>query len=178
MKSLFLALLLLPITAYPQGVNLATGSSQQKLISAVGDANMARALQSDICSHRDTVLTSAEIDALNATPIELVPAPGAGKSLFVCSVVAWLNYNSTAWAGSSETIPLKYGTAGTTITTITEAFMERTSDGYQNLLPVDGVGAQDNTAIYATANADFTTGNSPLSVRVYYRTVGGSTILE
>lgn len=179
MKSLFIALLLLPLTAYPDAVNNDSNSVKQKFVSAFGDANVARSEAHSICSYRDTVLSSAEIDALNATPIEIVPAPGAGKTLVMCNVVAWLNYGGTAWAGSSETMPIKYGTGGATVATITEAYMEGTTDAYQMLQPSTVTsGNVENLAFYATANADFTTGNSPLSLRVYYRTVGGSTILE
>jgi hypothetical protein len=91
----------------------------------------------------------------------------------VDKVYAFLDYNSTAWAGSSETIVLKYTDAnGASIATITEAFMELTADAYQIVQPVTVVGVA-NAAVVATASADFTTGNSPLYLRVYYRVVGG-----
>lgn len=177
MLKLLLATMLVVSTAYPVKLDNKSDSTVNKYISALGDADTARAVSHSVCSYRDNVLSDTEIDALNATPIELVPAPGAGYTNILCGVTAWLNYGGTAWAGSSETIPIKYGTAGTTATTVTEAFMESTADKIGLFNAVDVV-AVENASLYATASADFTTGNSPLSLRVYYRTVGASLIQE
>lgn len=174
----FLMLALVAFQVYAQQVNTENDNVKSMFISALGEANTAKAVAHSVCSFKDTVLTSTEIDALNATPIELVPAPGVGKTLILCNVVSWLNYGGTAWAGSSQTIPIKYGTAGATATTITEAYMERTADTFGVWSPVSGHFPVENASLYATANADFTTGNSPLSLRVYYQTIGASVILE
>ncbi len=161
-------------------VNVDSDQSKSKLISAFGDADFSRKFANTVCSYKDTVLSATELDALNATPQVLVPAPGAGKSLYFCGVTAWLNYNSTAWAGSSETLVIKSGAGGATLATLPEAtFVELTRDAVMHAAASNTpYEVQENTAIYATANADWTTGNSPISLRVYYKTNGSSLILE
>lgn len=182
MKNLVKLLGLIALVGAPcfaQSLNNDSAGVKEKYISAFGEAKMARAVASSVCSFKDTVLTAAEIGALNATPIELVPAPGAGKTLIPCYAVTWLNYGGTVWAGSSQNILIKYGTAGAQpINTITEAYMERTADSFGYWSAISGHFPVENTALYATADADFTTGNSPLSIRVYYQTIGASLIQE
>lgn len=183
MKNLVKLLGLIALVASPcfaQSLNNDSAGVKEKYISAFGEANMARNVASSVCSFKDTVLSSSELNALNATPIVLVPAPGTGKSLQFCGVTAWLNYATTAWAGSSETLVLKSGTAGATLATLPETtFVELTRDAVMHAgesnTPYE---VQENTAIYATANADWTTGDSPISLRVYYRTIGSSLIQE
>ncbi len=47
-------------------------------------------------------LTSAQIKALNGTPIELVPAPGSGKAIEVISVMGKLAFLTAAYATHTE----------------------------------------------------------------------------
>ena len=54
-----------------------------------------------------TVLTSAQILALNTTPIELVAAPGAGFYNVVEKVIASVDYNSAAYATTTD-IEIRY----------------------------------------------------------------------
>ncbi len=169
---------ILAAPCYGDSVNTANKNVESAFVSALGDAKTAKSVAHSVCSYTDTVLSSAEVDALNATPIALVPAPGTGKTLLPCGAVAWINYGGTAWAGSAETIPVKYGTAGSTALTFSEAFIEKTSDTFEYQNPTTGVLPVENAALYATANADITTGNSPISIRMYYRTIGASLILE
>lgn len=173
-------IILVAAPCYAASVNVDSDQSKGKLTSAFGDAKFSKDFANTVCSYKDTVLSSTELDALNATPQVLVPAPGAGKSLYFCGVSAWLNYGGTAWAGSSETLVLKSGTAGATLATLPETtFVELTRDAVMHAAASNTpYEVQENTAIYATANADWTTGNSPISLRVYYKTIGSSLILE
>ncbi len=62
-------------------------------------------------------LTSAQVKALNATPIQVVAAPGSGKGIVVVSVTAKLNYGGTNvfTAASAQTIGLQYNNNTTTV---------------------------------------------------------------
>ena len=149
------------------------GGLQSRFISAFGDPAHAKAIQHVTPSFIDVTLTAAQLDALAATAVELVPAPGAGKVLVLEKVVCFLDYNSAAYAGTSETITIKYENgSGATVATITEAFIESTADAYQVVMPVTAV-ALANKALVAIASADLTTGNSPMYLRVYYRVLTG-----
>lgn len=140
-----------------------------KLLSAVGDKTIAVNLGNTIRSYVDVKLTSAQLDTLNATPVSLIAAPGAGKVIIVDKVVGFLDYNSAAYAGSSEVLSIRYTNgSGATICSFQEAgFLEATADTYEvpaiiDVLPVA------NAAIVAAANADLTSGNSPIYLRLYY----------
>ena len=47
-------------------------------------------------------LTSAQILALNGTPIELIPAPGVGKVIDVIDVIGYMNFLTAAYATNTE----------------------------------------------------------------------------
>lgn len=140
-----------------------------KLLSAVGDKAIAQKFGNSIQSYVDVKLTSAQLDTLAATPVSLIAAPGAGKITIVHKVIGFLDYNSAAYAGSSEVLSVKYTNAsGATICAFQEAgFLEATADTYEcpaiiDVLPVA------NAAVVATANADLTSGDSPIYLRLYY----------
>lgn len=59
---------------------------------------------------KTVTLTSAQIKAIRATPIEIIAAPGSGKGIMVYSAAAKLNYGGTNVfvAGAAQTIALFY----------------------------------------------------------------------
>lgn len=63
-----------------------------------------------------TVLTSAQVKALRATPATLVAAPGAGKINIVDSVFFYLTYGSNVFTESSDNLVVEYGDSGVDIT--------------------------------------------------------------
>lgn len=136
------------------------------LYTATGELSLQHALPRYI----DCTLTAAQLDALNATPVTLISAPGAGKVIVVDQVYGFLDYNSAAYAGSSETLAIRYTDgSGDIICSFTEAsFIEATADAYEvpemiQVFPVV------NSPVVAHATADFTSGNSPIYLRLYYR---------
>lgn len=60
-------------------------------------------------------LTSAQVKLLNATPIEIVAAPGSGKGILVLGVATKLNYGGTNvfTAGAAQSIQLFYNNSTT-----------------------------------------------------------------
>lgn len=127
-------------------------------------------LQHAVPLYKDVTLTAAQLDALNATPITCIAAPGAGKVIVVDQVYGFLDYNSAAYAGTSETLAIRYTDgSGDIICQFTEAtFIEATADAYEipamiQVFPVV------NSPVVAHATADFTTGDSPIYLRIYYR---------
>lgn len=125
-------------------------------------------------------LSSAQILALNATPITLVNAPGTGKYIEVVSVHLWLDYNSAAYAAdAAEDFAVRYNNASGSIICSVETdggtgLLEQANDVHRILYPI-------GTALYAIepeANqpvvahmlvGEVITGDSPIKYRVSYR---------
>lgn len=133
-------------------------------------ANGELSLEHELELYKDVTLTSAQLDTIAATPVTLIAAPGAGKVIVVNKVYGFLDYNSAAYAGSSQVLSVQYTDgSGDIICSFTEAaFLEATADAYEcpamiQVFPVV------NAAIVAAANADLTSGNSPIYLRLYYR---------
>src|SRR5262245_48775795 len=60
-----------------------------------------------------TILTNAQVLALRATPITLVPSPGAGFVLEFLSALLWLDYTAAYTAGAGDDMAIRYNNGGT-----------------------------------------------------------------
>ena len=125
--------------------------------------------------YAEVTVTSAEILALNATPKDLVPAPGAGKVHEFIAAVLILDYESAAYATNGDlTINNETGTALSN-TVLLANLLAKTADTMIQLQALDaantGVPLAENEAIQLTcATGDPITGDSPLRVKIVYRT--------
>ena len=125
----------------------------------------------------DKTITSAQLLALNATPVTIVGAPGANLAIIPMGAYLTLPYNSAAYAGvaAGEDLSFKYTNAAGAEVLFVEAtgFLDQTSTQRRYASPV-------STLITPVVNApivlhmlvgEVITGNSPLKVRFFYRTV-------
>lgn len=73
-----------------------------------------------ILSSGAITLTSAQIKALHGTPIEIIPAQGAGKVIGIVHAYAKFNYGGTNVfvAGASQNVNLYYGAGTASITSV------------------------------------------------------------
>lgn len=132
----------------------------------------------------DKIITSAQILTLNATPVTLIAAPGANKAIiFLGAVVA--TGGGTAYAGiaATEEFSFKYtGAAGLNVSTVeTTGWLDQTTAQVRWAQPHTSNITTDVPESYTpVANAalvahmvvgEITTGNYPISVRVFYRIV-------
>jgi len=136
------------------------------------------AVQPERMIHRDVLITSAQLLALNATPQPLVPAPGANLALsFVRAVIH--KPAGTAYGGIAvgEDLSIRYTDgAGTEMGECeTTGFLDQASAQTREVVRFAAASLISSST--PTVNAaivlhllagEITTGDSPLHVRIYY----------
>lgn len=129
----------------------------------------------------DVTVSSAELLALNATPKQIVAAPGAGLAIILESVVAY-KAAGTAYAGiaAGEDLAINYtnGSGLELLEIETTGFLDqataqtrhasafRAASGIASITP-----AANAALVIQLLVGEITTGNSPLKLRVYYRVI-------
>jgi len=116
-------------------------------------------------------LSSANILALNATPITLVAAPGAGLAIVPLSTFGSLTFVTAQYA-SAGSVRLKYGAVvAQTLTNVTAATLAAASQvGWDDNGGLTGtaVASVANVALSVDASAAITTGAGTLRLTVCY----------
>lgn len=140
------------------------------LLHAAGDSDAAPLYYADV------TVTSAQLLALNATPKQLVAAPGSGLMLVPELAILFLDYNSTAYDGiaAGEDLTLRYTNAsGALVATVeTDPFLAATADAVRVVWPTTAaalIPVANAALVLHLSTGEIATGNSPLKVRVYYR---------
>ncbi len=123
-------------------------------------------------------ITSAQILALNSTPVQVVAAPGAGNAIIVDQFTAELVYNSVAYTNSSQ-FYLGYGTSNGGFASSPACPLYFITASANEIC----IGAPNSTATAAAnvankalslmntgANA---TGNSPITYWIWYHVLSG-----
>jgi predicted RecA/RadA family phage recombinase len=130
----------------------------------------------DIVSSTVVTISSAELLALNATPKELIAAPGAGKAIVPVDAELFLDFNTTAYGGiaAGEDLAFRYtGTAGNQVGTVeATGFLDAIADAHRVQLFNSTTDPVANAPLVLhMLTGEITTGNSPLKVKVRYRVV-------
>lgn len=126
-------------------------------------------------------LTAAQIKALRATPVELVPAQGAGRVVEFVSAVFKLNYGSEVFTESSDNLAIRLTDgSGAIVSQSIEAggFIDASADTYTNALAkidtiVAATGIENEALVLHNTGDGEIAGNasndSTIEVRVTYR---------
>lgn len=125
---------------------------------------------------RTITLTSAQLLALGATPIQLVPAPGVGIYLTPIAVSSVLHFGTIAYAaGSAVNCYIGTKANGNSIPAATAAHVNSAANSIEQLTGAPVTGTPDvqanieNAALnISSSGAEFTTGDGTLTVTVYY----------
>lgn len=140
------------------------------LLHAAGDADGAPLYQADV------TVTTAQVKALNATPVQLVAAPGTGLMIVPVLAQLYLPYVSAAYAciAAGEDLEIRYTNgSGTLWATIeTTGFLDQTATQHRVVLPTAAAAftpAANAPLVLDLAAGEIITGDSPLKVRTYYR---------
>jgi hypothetical protein len=158
------------------GAGAVTGS--KIAANTVDYANLAP----DVAATATVALTAAQVNGMYATPVQLLPAPGAGKLIIIDSILWDIAFVSAQYAAGGA-IAAQYGNtvhgagpaASGTLAAATlngvAASGYLSNAGSAGLLNV-AASASLNTAIYlSNATAAFTTGDSTVNLYVKYRIV-------
>lgn len=115
-------------------------------------------------------VTSAQILALNTTPLTVLAAPGAGSAYIPWFVGAVVDFNAAAYATNTD-IVFEYATSGTDIGTLT-GILAATADAF-SVEPSAAIAAHAmNQAIQIReGGGDPVTGDSPVTVFIIYSEV-------
>ncbi len=121
-------------------------------------------------------LSSAQLQHLGATPVQLVPAPGSGKLLNLVSIVAQYKFGSAAYAlanGGQFTTAL--GSASIGINLAAAGFIDKTTNQIQfNGGSAGGAqGAMENQPLMISNDGagEWISGDGTVIVTVYYTVV-------
>lgn len=164
------------------GVELRTGDGHKRALTVDKNGSVAFPAGTDAgIKYVDVNITSAQLLALNATPKQILAAPGAGLANILLGVVAY-KAAGTAYAGiaAGEDLSIKYtNAAGLEVAEIeTTGFLDQATA--QTRWATSFAAASGISSITPVANAalmlmlltgEITTGTSDLKLRVYYRTV-------
>jgi hypothetical protein len=163
-------------------LNEAQGARREGSAGAVGTADIAAAsvtsakMAEDVVRTIQAALSSAQILALSATPISLIPAPGAGKIVIVDSILFKMVRTATAYANGGA-VEFRYTDgSGAKVTADVAAALITTGGAATAYAHVAGIEASitpvANAAVIVTnATAPFITGTGTAQVSVRYRIV-------
>lgn len=151
-------------------------SADNDLIVSQDEAGGLADAQADVWSIAKGQLTSAQLLAMNATPIEVIAAPGAGYFIEVAKAHFFLDYATAYTAGAGEDLVLRYTNGSGEICTlpVDGTFLALTADAFA----IAPGGAGDDQALIAAENAavvahiqsgEVTGGTSVVNYEVWYR---------
>jgi len=145
--------------------------------TAAGTWNLFSEPAQDGITVVDVEVSSAELLALNATPKEIIPAPGAGLINVLVDAQLFLDYATTDYDGiaAGEDLAFKYtDDSGAVLSTVeTTGFLDASADAHRIVHAQEAAYAPvANAAIVLHLLTDeIATGDSPLKVRARYKTL-------
>jgi len=127
--------------------------------------------------YQDTLIATASVLTLSATPVTLIAAPGAGLGIVFLGALFYMPYNSATYASGGAVNITWANTSGSTCGTVPASFVTSASTSYcQAGVSASPVIQVNQPLVVYNATGAFTTGNSPINIRVWYQIVQFSEI--
>ena len=161
----------------PVGASIAIANAAVTTAMLAADAVESDKVEPGLIQYKDTQLSAAQVNALLATNIEVVPAPGANLAVYPVRVAIFLDHGGTDFVqvNNSDQLALKYNAsneigeigAEAQCTTLLEAAADA---ALIDPLDISGFVLEANKAIDLDNNgaAEYTTGDGTLSIRVWF----------
>lgn len=152
---------------------------KHRILSYVGDTELRDHLLRGQYNYQDFVLTAAQMDTLNATPVTVLAAPGSGLVNLVTGLFLKVNATGfTAFELGSGVLEFRYtdGSGAKVVTDVTNAVVESATDVMDYCPPIV-CAPLANAVIAAHASADVTAGTGNVQGRLWYLTVKVSEIV-
>jgi hypothetical protein len=123
-------------------------------------------------AYLDVTLTTAQILALNTTPITLIPAPGASQVLILQGVYGINVFNSVAYVSAALEFRYTNG-SGTKLAELTSGFVQSASTALAavNVAVAQMTPVANAPLVAFVGTANPTTGNGSIKLRLYYKLV-------
>jgi hypothetical protein len=138
---------------------------------AQSDEDFLPVTQGEEVFQTEKTFTSALLLAGFTTPLELVPAPAAGKAIIVDKIILAMDYNSAAYA-TNTTLEFRYTNgSGTKVTADSAAMLDATADKITSVGGIEAalVATQAAAVVACVATGNPITGNSAIKIRTIYR---------
>jgi hypothetical protein len=168
---------LINVLHIPVGATIALGSGVVTTAMLAADAVESDKVEPGLIQYKDTQLTAAQVKALVATNIEVVPTPGANLAVFPVRVDIFLAHGGTDFVqvNNSDQLALLYNASNEIAELGSEAqctaLLEAGADAALiDPLNLAGFVPEANKAIDLDNNgaAEYTTGDGTLSIRVWF----------
>ena len=145
---------------------------KNRIYGVWGDTSLRDHMLRSQVNYVDWDLTAAQMDALNATPVTLLAAPGSGYMNIVHGGVTFIDAGATAFELGAGVLSFLYTDASgaKTMTDVPNTTVESATDTYYRSVGL-AVVPVSNAPIVAFASADVTAGDGALYGRIFYSTI-------
>lgn len=156
------------------GFNSLLDRWKHRILSYAGNTELRDHLVRGTLNYYDFQLTAAQMDALNATPVEVLPAPGAGLVNIPMYALTKIVAGSTAFELGTGVLEFRYtdGSGAKPLADVPNASLEaaqNTTVFYNSIAA--SVAPVSNAKVVAKASADVTAGNGTVYGRIWYLTI-------